>query len=132
MKKISKFTQPCPARLRPERRHGRGGMTSGFQVAKTPSPAPPIPKPLAPVLEAGINPGDMIRKGKREAQALIYLHQYATEAELAQNHWQSQPCSKSTCVITNLVPGIRYFCRIVIVGRKEQIVYSDVVSRVAA
>ena len=107
-------------------------MTSGFQVAKTPSPAPPIPKPLAPVLEPGINTGEMISKSKRVAQALVYLHQYATEAEMTADHWQSQPCSKSTCTLQNLTPGIRYYCRLVIVGRKDQLVYSDVVSRVAA
>ncbi len=107
-------------------------MTSGFKVAKVPSPAPPILKPLAPVLEPGINTGSIISKGKRDALALIYLHQYATEAEVTLGHWQSQPCSKSTCVLENLTPGVRYYCRLVIVGRKEQIVYSDIVIRVAA
>ncbi len=107
-------------------------MSSGFRVAKAPSPAPPVSKPLAPVLKAGNNSGSLISKGKREAQALVYLHQYATEAEMMQDHWQSRPCSKSTCILKNLTPGVKYYCRIVVVARKEQIVYSDVVSRIAA
>ncbi len=107
-------------------------MTSGFQIAKIPSPAPLIPKPLAPVLEAGINTGTMLSKGKRDAQALTYLHQYATQAEMSLFHWQSQPCSKSTCLLENLIPGTLYYFRMVIIGRKDQIVYSDIVSRVAA
>ena len=107
-------------------------MTSGYQVAKAPSPAPPVTKPLAPVLESGINGGEIVSKGKRQAGALVYLHQYATEAEMLAGHWASQPCSKATCVLSNLTPGVLYYCRIAIVARKEQLVYSDVVSRIAA
>ena len=107
-------------------------MSSGFNIAKTPSPAPPITKPVAPVLESGINPGDLVSKGKPERGALVYLHQYATEAEMQLDQWKSQPSSKSTTVLKNLVPGTKYYCRIAVVGRKDQLVFSDVVSRIAA
>ncbi len=107
-------------------------MTSGFQVAKVPSPAPPLVKPAAPVLESGINAGELLSKNKAIAGAVSYMHQYATEAEMNQENWKSVPTSKSSCVITGLVPGTKYYCRLVVVGRKGQIVYSDVVSRVAA
>ncbi len=107
-------------------------LTSGFKVAKAPSPAPPLGKPSVPVIDFGINRGDMISKGKREAQALVYLHQYATEAEMQAGKWQTEHSSKSTAVISGLVPGTNYYYRIGIVGRKNQIVYSDVTSRIAA
>ncbi|MEP7238869.1 MAG: fibronectin type III domain-containing protein [Ferruginibacter sp.] len=107
-------------------------MTSGFQIAKAPSPAPPLEKPVAPVLQSGINSGQLLSKNKRVLNAVSYVHQYATEAEMIQDNWKSVPYSKSSCVFTNLVPGTKYYCRLVVVGRKGQLVYSDVVSRIAA
>ncbi len=107
-------------------------LTSGFQIAKTPSASLPLVKPLAPILESGINVGELLSKAKPEAAAVAYLHQYATEAEMQAGQWQNRPCSKATCVISGLTPGIRYFCRIGVIGRKDQLVFSDVVSRVAA
>ena len=107
-------------------------LSSGYSIGKTPSPAPPLVKPEAPVLESGLNPGELISKGKPVAEAITYLHQYGTEAMVANNNWQSMPCSRSTCVLTNLTSGTKYFCRIAVVGRKEQLVYSDIVYRIAA
>ena len=107
-------------------------LSSGYNIAKAPAPAPPIVKPEAPVIESGLNSGEMISKGRAVAGAVTYLHQYGTEAMVANNNWQSVPCSKSTCVLTNLIPGTKYYCRIAVVGRKEQLVYSDVVNRIAA
>ncbi|MGH2564476.1 MAG: hypothetical protein ACRDE5_08185, partial [Ginsengibacter sp.] len=64
-------------------------MSSGFSIAKNPSPAPPIEKPVAPILESGINPGEMVSRGTALAGAVTYLHQYATDAMMAQDNWQS-------------------------------------------
>lgn len=106
-------------------------MTSGFQVAKIPSPAPPLLKPAAPVLESGINTGELLSKNKAVAGAVSYLHQYGIESEMTQQLWKSVPSSKSNCLITDLVPGTKYYCRLAVVGRKDQLVYSDIVSRIA-
>jgi hypothetical protein len=107
-------------------------VTSGFQIAKTPSPAPPISKPETPTIEAGVNPGELMSSVKAVLGAVTYLHQYATEEEMAQGNWQSVPCSKSLCLLTGLASGTKYYCRIAVVGRKGQLVYSDVVARIAA
>lgn len=107
-------------------------QSSGFSLAKTYTPSPPLTKPEAPVLVSGINPGELVCKGKSIPGAVTYLHQYGTEAMVAADNWQSNPCSKAVCTLTNLQPGTKYFCRIVAVGRKEQLAYSDIVFRVAA
>jgi hypothetical protein len=107
-------------------------LSSGFQVVKKPTPTPPLAKPEAPVLQNGINPGELKFIGKPLPGAVSYLHQYATEAQMEQNNWQGVPCSKSSSILANLVPGTKYFCRIVAVGRKDQLAYSDIVSRIAA
>lgn len=107
-------------------------ISSGFRISQPPSPAPPLPKPEAPVLTGGINTGEIVSTGKRVPGALSYLHQYATQAMMNQNDWQPVPSSKVRCVLTNLVPGELYYCRIAAVGCKQQLVYSDIVSRIAA
>jgi hypothetical protein len=80
----------------------------------------------------GSNPGTLIGKVKREKGVVTYLFQYATDAMLAQENWQSVPCSKSTCIIADLQPGVKYNCRVAAIGRREQLMYSDVVSRIVA
>jgi hypothetical protein len=107
-------------------------ISSGFQIAKKPAPAPPLTKPEAPILLSGINPGELLVKGKRVAGSVSYVHQYATDGMMAKDNWLGLPCSKSSCVISGLTIGEKYNCRIVAIGRKDQVAYSDVVSRVAA
>ena len=107
-------------------------LSSGFEIAKVPSPAPPLEKPMPPELRSGINSGELICKGKRVNGAVSYLHQYTTEAGLQNDEWKTLPCSRATTVLQNLTPGVRYYCRLAVVGRREQLVYSDVVSRFAA
>jgi|SRR5690242_2394323 hypothetical protein len=123
-------------------------LTSGFQIAKAPGPTPPLAtdtsslevnktyllltKPATPSLQNGLNPGELISSVKAVAGAVSYLHQYATEAEMAQGKWNSVASSKSSCLLTALTSGTRYYCRIAAIGSKDQIVYSAVVDRIAA
>ena len=107
-------------------------ISSGFSIGKTPSPAPPISKPVDFRILNGSNPGELIGKVKREKGVITYLYQYATDEMLALGHWQSIPCSKSTCVIANLQPGTKYNCRVAAIGAKDQLMYSDILSRIVA
>lgn len=107
-------------------------LTSGFQIAKAPGPTPPLTKPATPSLQNGLNPGELISSVKAVAGAVSYLHQYATEAEMAQGKWNSVASSKSSCLLTALTSGTRYYCRIAAIGSKDQIVYSAIVDRIAA
>ena len=83
-------------------------------------------------IDNGSNPGELVGKVKREKGVITYLYQYATDAMLAQDNWQSVPCSKSSCIITDLQPGTKYNCRVAAIGPREQIMYSDTVARIVA
>ena len=107
-------------------------MSSGFTIGKQPAPAPPITKPENLRVLQGENSGELLGKVKRVKGAVAYLYQYATDAQMAQDNWQWLSCSRSSCVIANLTPGTRYNVRVAAIGAKEQLVYSDVVSRIAA
>jgi len=107
-------------------------LSSGFNIGKTPAPAPPITKPENFRIQNGSNPGELIGKVKREKGVITYLYQYATDAMLAQENWQSIPCSKSSCIIDSLQQGTKYNCRVAAIGAREQIMYSDTLSRIVA
>lgn len=107
-------------------------LSSGFSIGKTPSPAPPITKPENFRIENGINSGQLVSKINRVRGGLSYLHQYATDEMRTQENWQSVPSSKTSCIIANLQPGLKYHCRVAVLGVKGQLLYSDIVSRIVA
>lgn len=104
-------------------------VSSGFQVGKTYAHAAPLSKPGMPVLTSGLNSGEMYMKSPAVPGAAAYLHQYATEDMMQQSYWQNIPTSKSYCTLKSLVPGTRYYCRTVVLGRRDQIIYSEMVNR---
>jgi len=83
-------------------------------------------------MENGPNPNELESKIKGVKGAVSYLYQYATDAMLAQDNWQSIPSSKTTCIITNLQPGVKYNLRVAAIGRRDQLMYSDTISRIVA
>jgi len=107
-------------------------LSSGFTIGKTASPREPITKPENLRLEQGENIGELVLKINRVKGAVSYLHQYATDAMLAQNSWKSIPSSRTTCLIAELQPGTKYHCRVAALGTRDQLIYSDIISRIAA
>jgi hypothetical protein len=107
-------------------------MSSGFSIGKQPSPAPPITKPENLRVLPGENPGELLNKVARVKGAVAYMYQYATDAMMAQNDWRWITSSRTSCLVANLQPGTKYNFRVAAVGRKDQLVYSDVVSRIVA
>jgi Fibronectin type III domain len=107
-------------------------ISSGFSIGKQPAPAPPITKPENLRVLQGENSGQLSTKVKQVKGAKSYLHQYATDVMMAQNNWLNIFCTRSSCMIDDLQPGTKYNVRVAAVGPKDQLVYSDVVSRIVA
>jgi hypothetical protein len=105
-------------------------MSSNFNVRKTPTPTPPLQKPLTYRLEQGMNPGELVSICSKVNYAVSYTHQYATAEMMATNTWVSISCSKVKCVFTGLQRGTEYFGRVLVVGTKGQRVYSDIASKI--
>lgn len=107
-------------------------ISSGFTIGKQPAPAPPITNPTNFSVVQGKNPGELLQRIKSVKGAVSYLYQYATDAMMAQDNWQSVPSSRTSCVIENLQAGTKYNCRVAALGPREQMVYSNIVSRIVA
>ena len=101
-------------------------VSSGFRIAKTRTPRPPLEKPAFYTIENGVNPNELLSKGPRVPSSVSYNHQFADDEQMALALWQSVPSSKSTCVLPNLKSGVVYNCRMEVLGVKGQVVYSDI------
>jgi cell division protein FtsL len=107
-------------------------VSSGFAVRKQAEPTPPLTKPENLQVMPGINIGEFQMKVANVKGAICYLHQVSSDATLAEESWRTVSSTTSQALIVNLQPGIKYYCRVGAIGSKKQLVYSDVVSRVAA
>lgn len=106
--------------------------SSGFDLAKQPSPTPELTKPENLKVINSDQSGELIISVDAVPNAVSYLHQFSIDPLLKDSSWQSLTSSQSKNNLTNLTPGVLYYCRVGAVGRKNQVMFSDVVSRIAA
>jgi hypothetical protein len=104
-------------------------LSSGFNIAKEPTPKPPITKPENLQVTEGPNAGELNIKFNRVIAARMYMIQYAEETGSTPLNWQSQSCTKSKFTLRQLQSGKKYLIRIVALGTDEQVMYSDPVSK---
>lgn len=104
-------------------------LTSGFDLSKESTPVI-ITKPENLSIENGISSGELKVSVNAVKGAVSYLHEYTTDETLAPGSWVSTASSSCKILFSNLVPGSKYYCRVGVVGRKGQMVYSDAVSRI--
>jgi hypothetical protein len=104
--------------------------SSGFSVARDPSPKPPIEKPVGLSLTDGVNAGEIWLLFKSVANARSYMYQISLDPE-DETKWVSQHGTIRKNLFTGLESGKRYYVRVVAFGTNGQVVYSDVVSRIA-
>ena len=106
-------------------------MESGFSVIKEPTPVI-ITKPTHLKVINSDQQGELLVSIKRVKGARAYLHQYSTDPLLKEESWMSMRGSTTKCKISGLKPGTLYYLRVVVIGSKDQVMFSDVVSRIAA
>lgn len=104
---------------------------SGFKIAKPGSPSIVV-QPSGMVVKNTTQSGELLVSVKRQAAAKSYMFQYTTDATLKEDSWITITCTVSKCLITGLVPGTKYYLRVAVVGSNGQVLYSDVVNRIAA
>ena len=104
--------------------------SSGFTVAKTPSPRPPIEKPTGIVLSDGPNAGEMLLVFKKVQRAKSYLYQVSLDPN-DETKWVSAYGTIRKHLFTGLQSGKKYYIRVVALGTNNQVVYSEVFARVA-
>jgi hypothetical protein len=105
-------------------------MSSGFEVSKIRETASSLTRPEKVKLVHGENPGEMLLSSSPVKGALSYLHQYTTvDPNLAPATWESFPSTTSRYLLTSLEVGRCYWFRVVVLGTRGQVKYSNVLSK---
>lgn len=107
-------------------------LSSGFSLVPARSARPPLEKPQALVITPGKNQGEIVCQGKPVSGATNYQFEFGTLEEMTTNRWNQIPSTKTRQVISSLTRGVLYYCRIGAFGKNNQVIYSDVTSRMAA
>ena len=104
--------------------------SSGFSVAKSPTPLPELTKATNQKLEDGQNPGELRYSFDRVHGSRSYIYQYTPDPITENSVWQTQTGTVRKVTFTGLRIGERYWCRAVAIGPNGQGVYSDPISRI--
>ena len=105
--------------------------TSGFEVAKTRQPKPPIDPPQnVKVSNAG---HEMIEVSCDPVKnAKMYLFQYCLDPQAPAANWVSLTSTVTKVLITGLTPGATYWFRVAAAGVRGQITYSMITSLICS
>ena len=106
-------------------------LQSGIPLAKEPTPIV-ITKPSGLHVLNSNQEGELLVSVKKVKGAKAYMHQYSTDPLLKEESWMSMTCTATKCKLEGLTPGTTYFLRVAAIGAKDQILFSDVVSKKAA
>jgi hypothetical protein len=105
-------------------------VSSGFTLAKSGQPSPPIGNPQDLRVENGLNPGEIETSVKAVKGARSYIHQYTADPITDNSQWTSEATTRRKNVFAGLEPAKTYWFRVAAIGANEQIAYSDILSKI--
>lgn len=106
-------------------------LSSGFPIAKARGEVE-LQSPAGFRILPGKNNGEIIMKMKRMIGAKAYLFQYAPDPLTDESQWQTIYGTQCKKTITNLPLGVKYLFRMAVIGARDQIVYTSILSRYIA
>jgi hypothetical protein len=99
--------------------------TTGYPLSKTPAPQPPIGVPVITRIENGESIGELIIKVKRQTGVKTYVYEYSPDPLSADPQWTSHNTTSIKGILSGLVSGKKYWCRVVAFGSGDQVMVSD-------
>ncbi len=105
-------------------------ISSGFTIAKEPSPAPELTKPANTKLEDGPATGSLKFSFEKPQSAKSYIYQATQEPLTETSNWSTSVGTKRKFLFAGLESGKRYWVRVAALGMDDQMVYSDPISRI--
>lgn len=103
---------------------------TGFDLASTGDSVPAMTSPTGFKLADGLNQGEIKSTVKGVAQAIMYSHEYCLLPPDEKTNWTTRVTTTVSYTFTGLPSGTRIYARVAAIGRKDQLAYSDVLSRV--
>ncbi|MCS3799460.1 hypothetical protein [Niastella sp. OAS944] len=106
-------------------------LTSGYETAKPPKNAK-LEKPGEFKVLPGPMNGQIILQSKRVKGAKAYQYQYTRGPVNNETKWETITSTQRKIVISDLPLGIQFFFQMAAIGARNQITYTDIVSRFIA
>jgi hypothetical protein len=103
-------------------------LSSGFNFYK-PVDEVIIKAPTNFRIKPGPNPGEIIMQVKRVKGARSYLYQWTPNPVTPQSIWQSIPDTRCKKTIESLPLGVDYAFRMAAVGSRNQLLYTNILTR---
>ena len=103
-------------------------ISSGYRIAKTPSPAPEVTKAENQKLVNGANSGELKYSFEKVPGARSYMYQLTPEPLTENSNWSSHMGTQRKFLFAGLESGKRYWVRVAAIGIEGQTVYSDPLS----
>lgn len=105
-------------------------LESGFTPTKEPETVLVTNPTNIKVTYTG-QPGELLVSVKPVKGAASYMFEYTTNPEMNEGDWQRVHCTAARCKVKGLTPGATYFLRVGVIGTKEQVLYSQVLTKMA-
>jgi hypothetical protein len=100
-------------------------LTTGYPLTKTPAPVPPIGIPVIAKIENGESVGSLVITVKRQAGVRTYMYEWTPEPLTADSQWTGHNTTSIKGLISGLISGKKYWCRVVAFGSGDQVMVSD-------
>jgi hypothetical protein len=99
--------------------------SSGFDYTGDKRPSPPMVTPPPPKVSLGEGKGQLLCKAQKQGNNAV---NYLICADTPGATWQSFSSTKSTYLFTNLQSGQNYMMKYELVGPRDQVVTSDIMT----
>ena len=103
---------------------------TGFDLAATGDNVPPMGAPTGFKLTDGLNAGELKSSVKGVYQAMMYSHEYTLLPPDENTNWTTWVTTTVSYTFSGLPSGTRVYGRVAAIGRKDQLAYSDILSRI--
>jgi hypothetical protein len=99
--------------------------TTAFPLNKDQQPSPPLGVPVIKKVENGESLGQLIVTVKSLPGARTYLYEYTPEPLTPDSVWASHSNTSIKGIISGLVSGKKYWCRVTAFGKGDEVEVSD-------
>jgi len=104
-------------------------VNSGFDLASDGENVPALAAPESFNVQEGLNAGEIRSILTGTGKAISYLHEYSLTPPNVNTIWTSHAASTADQTLKGLPHSTRVYFRAAMIGSKNQIVYTDVISR---
>jgi hypothetical protein len=99
--------------------------TTAFPLSKEPQPLPPLGVPVITRVENGESVGELVVVVEAMPGVKTYMYEYTPEPLTPDSVWTNQNSTSVKGIISGLVSGKKYWCRVAAFGSGDQVEVSD-------